>query len=740
MTISLSGVTSEEMRQVKRDDASFKKALELKRNIEDLTGVLTFILFHNELQSGSVSLKYVIENEWPTQNMSGFVAINESPTWNTTRVVEVYDWIRADSLRSYILNPIEYSNNQIKLPDSLSLTDAQIDQMFESFANNGIEDRFEYSKSVSRAAKLLDPFWEYSGNSTLAMNKTLVLKIYNGMDSYIRHCSEVLNEMKELGKDMVVFNQNLDTLSSFSADYEQFKKLQNFVWLPILKEAFGRLKSTKQHLDILSKYVGENGTNLVVVKSFLNMTISNSSQILISFPNGSGISTIFENEWLKMVLNNGESLLTLKEALLPLLEFFESILNPGAGFRHIQHTYFNGVPKILKTIEMIDFQSVLRSFSEAEANLVQQESITSFFDWGIEQLSESLPNSADFVSFTSELRELLNSKAYAQFDISEWKTFYKDIDEITDEQKFEKVMSSQLFLDYKDLLTSLRRLIEPLESKKTEMSNFLLKISALNSTVPAIKRIVKVAQIMISIKKAMEHFIETLRYFPSLEKYGFEAIGNFLRVTKSKIEESEKLEDSLKRKVNVSEHFDRLNTTSISRELITMLDYSQRAIGVYIEHDVHKIIHTFEANIEALNDKVNSLPDSQRHLVPSTWSYFTTDRPKSDSYLSTLKMWETQISSPNNSLYKFGDILSFPSIGYWPSFDNNYATSILESMNASTIGESKEFLDAKMSLQQLQEIHLLITSQQESISPLLNKTEDFFKQFFEKPPEEKSFW
>uniref|UniRef100_A0A8R1DXS4 Uncharacterized protein n=1 Tax=Caenorhabditis japonica TaxID=281687 RepID=A0A8R1DXS4_CAEJA len=726
-------IVSNQPTSVKSDD-SLEPAEALEKNAATLTRLFNVILFYNELDSGSVSMKQFVAEVMGFQDASRFGIHNEYNFRDTVKFMNLTDLISNQPPESFA--KLLVNMRQLKMQNWSSLTKAKMDEIFK-FSNYQFEEKFSYRKDLDSIIDLLKDF-QYGPPSSLT--ETKAAQIFDQVSKKIENVDSLLIEMKNLYEDIIAFEESFNRSISFILKLNEFQTAAGGTYLSILTNTFESFNSSVELFNSWMNSVDNKKIRhqLEVIKDLFSTNITSfHKQALIGFPNAlNGLGLLwgeFENDWLKIVLNVDGTLDSLKKVLMPLLKLSKNFNSKERACITVdRQVHFNVADKILRTIDRIDLRKPISEsnlFLKAKSDLIKFQAISGFDDSFVQEWNNVLEYSSDLTDCKYSIDQFLKSPDYSKFQIEEWRTFFQNGRNLSEHEKYDKVRKSGLFKDYSILTKSLSDKINKLEREKGR--EFFSKAAGLNSKLIEMNKVFEAAQAFEPMKIAVEKYGQILQLFSpisQLERKSIKSLENCMLYAKTKFIKSQKMEDDLKWEMKNYSH--QLRTNLISRDLTEQLAYSQRALAFYLNPDMPGIIEMFESNGKALGEKMKSLSSDEKKIVGSGLdSIFNT----SFSTLETdIKSMKSRIG-PGRDLSSFAQSLNALDDITVPPLNFAQIITTLNILRSTSIGRSKEVVAIEKSLNQLVGLHFASLRKKSKMSSLIDNAEQFFKDFFKTP-------
>uniref|UniRef100_A0A8R1HL64 WSN domain-containing protein n=1 Tax=Caenorhabditis japonica TaxID=281687 RepID=A0A8R1HL64_CAEJA len=370
---------TKETAPVKRDD-NLTSAKALEKNAATLNRVLNAILFHNELQNGSVTMKDFVAESMGFQDASRFDSIKTIHVQKTVKYMGLTDFISNQT--SGKLDELVIGMRKLEMQNLSTLTSAKVAEILSLFSNYAIDVKFRYWIDLDSIKDLLKPFQKGFPSS---LDEKNAVNTFDKVEREVVNVDALLIEMKNLYNDVVAFEEKLN--STYILNIEKFLQETNTTDIPNLNNAFSSLNASFDYFV-----------------SWWNA--------LVGFPNGLNdlekLSGEFADHWLMAVLNGGKTLDLLKKELMPLLNITKDLKSKEVASIDLgRHVYFSAVRKVFNNVEIMNSKdplSVLNAFSKAKNDLLKLQQTFGFDNSIVQEVKEVIRSNADFTNFKDGLR------------------------------------------------------------------------------------------------------------------------------------------------------------------------------------------------------------------------------------------------------------------------------------------------------------------------------------------------
>uniref|UniRef100_A0A8R1II63 Uncharacterized protein n=2 Tax=Caenorhabditis japonica TaxID=281687 RepID=A0A8R1II63_CAEJA len=210
-------------------------------------------------------------------------------------------------------------------------------------------------------------------------------------------------------------------------------------------------------------------------------------------------------------------------------------------------------------------------------------------------------------------------------------------------------------------------------------------------------------------------------------------------VAKSIMNESEMMSKGLKSKIEATKGLRRLKEFTSARDTALQLVYTQHALILYQRPDLHQICQRFIKSGMALAEKIRKLSLSEREFIGFQQIDFSSVNSSMIDFLSDVKRLPQMMVVEGKSLKSFGHGLFVLDKVEMPFVDFDSMIKTLDRSKLTSIGRSKEVLEAEKSLESFKSLQYALRNKN-SLFELLARADTFFESFFFKPLILKTKW
>uniref|UniRef100_A0A8R1EHB9 Uncharacterized protein n=1 Tax=Caenorhabditis japonica TaxID=281687 RepID=A0A8R1EHB9_CAEJA len=552
------------------------------------------------------------------------------------------------------------------------------------------------------------------------------------------------------------FIDSLEEAASFLPKIELYQQLTDKKQLKLFTESLDSVLASLSVIKSLEDSTQKQiiTSHLDIIENLLSKTVKVSDkQALIGFPRGSlDVQLLFkdlDDEWLKKVLNNGNTLRELKCILNPIRIFQAQILMENKWKK-----YDRNVSSTLIRRSRIKFESIVASKPISISNAIENAKNTLralrpldyLKNSELDKFKQLLISSSIFTNLSKELIELKNCSHSVQdvFHSTMNIAFSKTVPMKNDPDKLvaylkENFMNNQ----YASFVHQFSTKFRFLEKQRKQIVKVLSQTINIKSTLTD--------QIFINIRhlctqlnsdlKTVQNYVKLLNSLSPLtniERVATEELPSMLSSARNVMDKWRELWEDNKTKNKTTQSFHRLAYFPFARETSFQLACSQRALMLYQKHDLRQKLQNFASNGCALAKKIESVPQVKKQFNDSDWRHFLSINKSITILLSGVEKLSRRLTTGDQSLKSFGNTLSVLDHINVSTFNFSLMIRILEKLKTMSIGQSREVSDFENILKQLEGLQFAAMRRKNSHIILLAHTGNFFQSFFSK--QSKSDW